>query len=320
MSKLIGLGQGLQQAGDIFSKMFLLRDQQKRENEAIQRALTQQGIENVNRRALTDIQSREAEDVHRNTEDQIASRGFDDALKVATNFPQAEVPEAQAQEWMKDRRAPLLQPKRFGQGVEDQTPAGGPIDDPMLGKFADNVMGTPGRQGYATRLPESEKYRIAQQQNASRMAIQSMRRDMFNQKLAQDSSLAELRASLTAEQINSAERRAEALIGYNYDALDYKGLNDNANRQSDLMIQELKAEVAKNRTNMFLNIPGLMPANSPSAAPAAPAAPPRQAPQVAPPAHTGPGVKPTNTAPQPTAGPGSLADALKRKQQAKSQQ
>lgn len=316
----IGLGQGIQSAGDAFTRGMLQRHQIQRENEAIQRALAQEARENQFRQDQIELERTRANDQRSLNESVLKQNELENsrtrygmALQTAQNFPNAELPEAQAKEWLSDERAPLVQNRLYeGKTVS----VGEPYNDPVLGEF-DNKVTEPPRQGYMTRLPESERYRIEQLRNANRLFVQQMRRQMFEQKLAQDSSLAELRASLTAEQINSAERMAEARLGLGYDTLDQRALMENANNQVQMMIAELRAEAARNRQNFIFSIPGMtaQPGQAPGTAPAAPA--PRAVPQVPPANRPGGPTQPTNTTPSPMSGPGSLADALRLAQEAK---
>jgi hypothetical protein len=301
MSMLYGLGQGLQQSGDSLSKLILLRDQQKRENEAIQRALDQQEEENTFRHRQLGVNEQQARTQNDLAQSTIRQNLYENAKNTAINFPNAPVPPAQAQEWLKDDRAALLQ-----QGNTPTASVSGV--NPITNRPETTKIGAPGDPGYMTRMPETERVRIEGMRAVNRASTENLKAQLFREKLAQDKDLAEMANQLGQDRIAAIKRNVDSMLGFQYDNMDYRGQLQNAEMANELMIAEIRAEAAKSRQNLFLgSIPGLNLQGQPGGG-GAPA--PTQNRQ---PVQVGPATRRDGAgAPPPQGGGNAIADAIKK--------
>lgn len=300
-----GLGSGIAGAGDVISKMFLIRHQNERENDAIQRALAQEHRNNIYRADQLDAEERRVQAIEDRTMLDDSRLAYEQDFKTALNFPNAPIAPEKAAEMRTDNRA----------GMVEDIP--GLSYKPMTAEGAYGASETGPSPGARYRMPETERQRIEAGKNANRLQVQTIRNSILGQRMALDKDLAALKASLTREQIASIERRADDVINYNYDALDQRTAMHNAELAANIMEQEIRAEAQRNRQNPLFMIPGISAVPG-QGAPSTPAPAPRTPPVVAPPTRGGraPDGGAAVPPPAPAQGaPGGIAEALRRKQE-----
>lgn len=327
MSWMVGLGRGLADAGQTWSNSILAKEKQRREDEAIERALTQQNVDNTMQFENIGLQHQARNEQRRMNDSVIAqneiennARNYDQALKSSTNFPNAPLPENVAQEWLSDARAPMVnvheatpmrpaQPAKMGVGG---------LGEKVFGMFGD-VGTNPDEEitrpamptSYTTRPSESEKLRISTQNNANRMAVAQLRDRFLQSKLAQDKSLAEMANSLGRDRLQALIDQSEQTLGFRYDNMDAETAQRNAQMQTDILVANIRAEAQKSNPMLGILL-GATQGQPGAAAPSAPK-PPVQAPQVQIPPRGG-----AQSAPPPTTG-SSVGDRIRERARQKGQ-
>lgn len=250
---MAGIGAALPRIGEQIAQILMGHSQEserkRREDEAIRRALAQEERENLYRENQNLLQAGQQEINRGLAESQSAAAQanirqgeYADTLSMATNFPNLELPAEAGRDMMsKPHIAPMIEQRNPGANLPG-----------ALGHLADSAVSTEGLDpSYRLKMPESERIRIAQMNNATKMQVQQLRDNYLQQKLSQDRQLAQLALGPAFARIRQDAEQFSQMLGFRYDALDQTGMINQINQEVDMYIARLRAQ-AQGQGNAFM--------------------------------------------------------------------
>lgn len=293
MSFLIGLGRGLQDFGQSISQGMLQREQRRREDEAIRRALEQQTVGNERAQQELMLQAEAAnqnrltgESQRANNESQRAlsaanlqEQEIKNLLSIASNLPGAGMDSETAKGYLgKPHLAPF---------VERQSGIGSEVFDPGAAE------GPTPEDSFSYRIPESEKLRIESMKQAGRAQDRAQKEQLLQMRLNTDKELAQLGNTLGYARLNQMWQEHSDRMGLSYDTLDQNAKLAAINHDFDTFLVKLKAEYGQQNPMMMLlgagrpGGSGAKPAGSPPSTQVTPPVRPSRPTGAAPPARRG---------------------------------